>query len=333
MPVISVIVPVYNVETYLSQCIESILSQTFEDFELLLVDDGSKDRSGEICDVFAAGDTRIRAFHKQNGGLSSARNYGIDRANGRYVVFIDSDDYLLENDAFSRLVSYSDERALDILRFDYASVNDCGNILNVGPLNSKKHLYNRTLSPLEMVKEAIGGEWFAWLFLIKRDSLVGMKFDENRRFQEDIDFFARLFASKEFRCGYFPTACYAYRKRVGSITAHFSLSRFNYSFTLCDVFADLASSTNVTELKTLYQYNSVMMYYWTLNAISDDAYYERRKEIFKECGISDIHNRTLRRVKNVRGISKYWLFIVLSPSLSLSLLRLKTRIIVLLKSF
>lgn len=68
MPVISVIVPVYNVETYLAQCIESILSQTFEDFELLLVDDGSKDRSGEICDVFAAGDTRIRAFHKENGG-------------------------------------------------------------------------------------------------------------------------------------------------------------------------------------------------------------------------------------------------------------------------
>lgn len=332
MPVISVIVPVYNVETYLAQCIESILSQTFEDFELLLVDDGSKDRSGEICDVFAAGDTRIRAFHKENGGLSSARNYGIDRANGRYVVFIDSDDYLLENDAFSRLVSYSDKRALDILRFDYASVNDCGNILNVGPLNSKKHLYNRTLSPLEMVKEAIGGEWFACLFLIKRDSLVGMKFNENRRFQEDIEFFARLFASKEFRCGYFPTACYAYRKRVGSITAHFNLSRFNYSFTLCDVFADLASSTNVTELKTLYQYYSVMMYYWTLNSISDDAYYERRKEIFNVCRISDIQNRSLRRIKKVRGICKYWLFIVLKPSLSLSLLRLKTRIVHLMKS-
>ena len=79
-------------------------------------------------------------------------------------------------------------------------------------------------------------------------------------------------------------------------------------------------------------YNAVMMYYWTLNAISDDAYYERRKEILNECGISDIHNRTLRRLKKVRGICKYWLFIVLSPSLSLSLLRLKTRIVHLMKS-
>ena len=199
-------------------------------------------------------------------------------------------------------------------------------------MNSKKHLCNRTLSSFEMVKEAVGGEWFACLYLINKDILAGMKFDENRRFQEDIDFFARLFASKEFRCGYFPTACYAYRKRVGSITAHFSLSRFNYSFTLCDVFADLASSINVTELKTLYQYYSVMMYYWTLNSISDDAYYERRKEIFNVCRISDIHNRSLRRIKKVRGICKYWLFIVLSPSLSLSLLRLKTRIVHLMKS-
>ena len=75
-----------------------------------------------------------------------------------------------------------------------------------------------------------------------------------------------------------------------------------------------------------------MMYYWTLNAISDDAYYERRKEILNECGISDIQNRSLRRIKKVRGICKYWLFIVLKPSLSLSLLRLKTRIVHLMKS-
>ena len=332
MPFVSVIVPVYNVEPYLAQCINSILSQSFEDFEVLLVDDGSKDKSGEICDEYAARDSRIRVFHKENGGLSSARNFGLNRANGKYVMFIDSDDYFLENNAFSRLVRYADERELDILRFDYTAVNDCGDILYVGPMNSKKHLCDRTLSSLEMVKEAVGGEWFAWLYLIKKEILAGMKFDENRRFQEDIDFFARAFASREFQCGYFPTACYAYRKRPDSLTTQFGSSRFYYSFTLCDVFADLASSINVAGLKTLYQYNSVMMYYWTLNSISDDPYYERRKEILNECGIGDIHDRTLHRIKNVRGICKYWLFIVLHPSWSLSLLRLKTRIVVLLKS-
>lgn len=331
-PKISVIIPVYNAESTLRRCLDSVLAQTFTDFECLLINDGSKDKSGEICDEYAAGDSHIRVFHKGNGGPSAARNFGLDKAAGRYVMFIDSDDYLLENNAFSRLVRYADERELDILRFDYTAVNDCGDILYVGPMNSKKHLCDRTLSSLEMVKEAVGGEWFAWLYLINRDILAGMKFDENRDFQEDVVFFARVFALRELRCGYFPTACYAYRKRSDSLSAQFRLSRFHDSFTLCDVFADLASSLSVAGLKTLYQYNSVMMYYWTLNSISDDPYYERREEILNECGIGDIHDRTLHRIKNVRGICKYWLFIVLHPSWSLRLLRLKTRIVVLLKS-
>ena len=81
-PKISVIVPVYNVEKYLCRCIDSILAQTFTDFELLLIDDGSKDSSGEICEEYAGKDARIRVFHKQNGGVSTARNLGIDKAQG-----------------------------------------------------------------------------------------------------------------------------------------------------------------------------------------------------------------------------------------------------------
>ena len=93
-PKISVIVPVYNVEQYLRRCIDSILSQTFSDFELLLIDDGSKDKSGDICDEYAAKDARIRVFHKVNGGVSSARNLGLVKANGEFIFFVDSDDYL-----------------------------------------------------------------------------------------------------------------------------------------------------------------------------------------------------------------------------------------------
>lgn len=94
MAAISVIVPVYNVERYVSRCIESVLSQSFLDFELLLIDDGSKDSSGNICDEYAQKDNRIQVYHKENAGLSDARNYGIDRMTGRYVTFIDSDDYV-----------------------------------------------------------------------------------------------------------------------------------------------------------------------------------------------------------------------------------------------
>jgi glycosyltransferase involved in cell wall biosynthesis len=91
MPTISVIVPVYNVEQYLCKCLDSILNQIFTDFELLLIDDGSPDKSGQICDEYAHKDSRIRVFHKENGGVSSARNLGLDNANGKWVTFIDSD--------------------------------------------------------------------------------------------------------------------------------------------------------------------------------------------------------------------------------------------------
>lgn len=93
-PKISVIVPVYNVEKYLSRCINSILDQTFSDFELLLIDDGSKDKSGEICDEYAERDNRIKVFHKENGGVSSARNVGLDNAKGEWICFCDSDDWV-----------------------------------------------------------------------------------------------------------------------------------------------------------------------------------------------------------------------------------------------
>lgn len=94
MPKISIIVPVYKVEQFLPKCIDSILSQTYQNWELLLIDDGSPDNSGIICDEYAQKDKRIRVFHKENGGVSSARNIGIDNAIGEWITFIDSDDYI-----------------------------------------------------------------------------------------------------------------------------------------------------------------------------------------------------------------------------------------------
>ena len=94
MPDISIIVPVYNSKEYLAQCVDSILNQTFQNFEVILVDDGSKDRSGEICDAYAARDSRVRVIHKPNGGLVSARKAGALEATGTYVMFVDSDDYI-----------------------------------------------------------------------------------------------------------------------------------------------------------------------------------------------------------------------------------------------
>lgn len=97
MPKVSVIVPVYNAENFIHRCINSILAQSYTDFELLLINDGSKDSSGTICDEYAQKDSRVRVFHKKNGGVSSARNMGLDNAKGEYIAFVDSDDYVLDN--------------------------------------------------------------------------------------------------------------------------------------------------------------------------------------------------------------------------------------------
>lgn len=99
----SVIVPVYKVEGYLEQCVESVLQQTYTDFELILVDDGSPDRCPEMCDDFSQKDTRIKVIHKKNGGLSSARNAGLDIATGDYVVFLDSDDFWNDENALQEV--------------------------------------------------------------------------------------------------------------------------------------------------------------------------------------------------------------------------------------
>ena len=91
---VSIIVPVYNVEKYVERCIESIIKQSYKNLEIILIDDGSKDNSGKICDEYAEKDNRIKVIHKKNGGLSDARNTGLNIADGEYICFIDSDDYI-----------------------------------------------------------------------------------------------------------------------------------------------------------------------------------------------------------------------------------------------
>ncbi len=96
-PIISIIVPIYNAEKYLRRCIDSVITQTYQDWELLLIDDGSPDNSGVICEEYARTDSRIQVYHKKNGGVSSARNLGIEKVNGDWIAFVDPDDYVSDN--------------------------------------------------------------------------------------------------------------------------------------------------------------------------------------------------------------------------------------------
>lgn len=117
-PKVSVIVPIYKAEVYLHRCVDSLLSQTFQDYEILLVDDGSPDRSGEICDEYAKKDSRVRVFHKENGGVSSARQCGIDNARGEYTIHADPDDWV-EPEMLDELYKKAKEDDADMVICDF----------------------------------------------------------------------------------------------------------------------------------------------------------------------------------------------------------------------
>lgn len=171
MSKISVIIPVYNTEHYLPRCIESILAQTFTDFELLLIDDGSKDNSGRICDEYAAKDSRIRVFHKKNGGVSSARNLGLDKAQGEWIAFVDSDDWIY-TDYFEEMLSKSIhadlvvssyivegkidpwDKPLNLQTYTKDSIRDCleENIHNISFLAPWCKLFNRNIIEQKLIR-------------------------------------------------------------------------------------------------------------------------------------------------------------------------------------
>lgn len=112
---ISVIVPIYNVENYLEECLESILVQTYSNLEIILVDDGSTDNSGNICELYSKKDSRIKVIHKKNGGTGSARNIGLKIAKGKYISFVDSDDFLLNRNVYSEMISIMDKENSDLV--------------------------------------------------------------------------------------------------------------------------------------------------------------------------------------------------------------------------
>lgn len=319
---VSVIIPVYNVKDYLIDCLDSVATQSFANKEVILVDDGSTDNSGHICDVYATKHKDFRVIHKTNGGLSSARNRGIEEAHGKWLIFLDSDDVWSDHDCLQKLYSYAEKLTLDVLRFEYQAVNE--KLEYIEPRNyDKSNIEGRVLNNYELVNWGISGEWFAVLYLLRKEAISSFKFNEHTKFQEDIDFYSRLFASRELRCGYLDERMYLYRKRTASITTTARISNLEGSFSLCDVFYNESLKINDKRLKQLYIYNSVMMYYWTLQTVATEAFYPKRKEIVEQLGINDLRKNASIRKKQTSIPCKYLPFIYLSPAISIWLIRNK----------
>ena len=222
---ISVIIPVYNVEPYLRQCVDSVLSQTYENIEVILVDDGSPDNCPAICDQYADTDARVKVIHQKNGGLSAARNAGIQCASGEYIAFLDSDDFWSDVTALGRLVNRLQITNADVLNYSYIKCTESG-------MEISRQFNNVAAMPLEIqdVQGQLSYLTHQNLYiasacnkLIKRRCVLDVPF-ENGKTSEDIDWCARLMNSAlsfDFICENF----YFYRQRSGSI-AH-SLGKKN----------------------------------------------------------------------------------------------------------
>ncbi|AQQ09166.1 putative glycosyltransferase EpsJ [Sedimentisphaera cyanobacteriorum] len=182
-PKLSVIVAIYKVENYLQKCVESILGQEFADFELILVDDGSPDNCGEICDKYAQKDSRIVVIHKENGGLSDARNVGLEAAKGDYVGFVDSDDYICSN-MYQRLIEVAEETAADLVICDnYRVYEDNGKIEVQNWLGESKE-YNNYDIMREILYDNIGSQ--AWNKLYKNDLFKDVRYPVGRTYCQDL---------------------------------------------------------------------------------------------------------------------------------------------------
>lgn len=235
---VSVVVPVYNVEDYLDKCVKSIVSQTYENLEIILVDDGSVDRSPQICDQWAAKDNRIKVVHKKNGGLSSARNAGIDNATGKYIMFEDSDDWL-EIELIEKCVDRIKKTMADIVIFGYKKVDERGNCLEeltFGSQNcSKEELTNQLFK--RITEMSFGYAWNKMydLEIIRKSEL---EFDSGIVDREDLVFNMQLLKYLN-KISYLEFVGYSYLQRGTSLLHNADLARIKNVKTFCDKMYDI----------------------------------------------------------------------------------------------
>lgn len=219
-PLVSIIVPIYNINSYLEKCIESILAQTYKNIEVILVDDGSTDGSSELCDEWSSRDHRLEVIHKPNGGLSSARNQGIEKSSGDYLMFIDGDDYIDPSMTDVLLERARDTKA-DMVIGGFLWVKESGSVIRAeqfsDTLMGQKQFW-KSLYPHRGFSGNAGSGFFvvAWNKLYSRKLFVDERYDVGR-LHEDEFILHRLID----QCEYIATVCgcyYNYVQRPGSIT-------------------------------------------------------------------------------------------------------------------
>lgn len=278
LPLISIIVPVYNVKDYLIRCVNSIQRQTYKNLEIILVDDGSTDGSGELCDELKKKDSRIEVFHKLNGGLSSARNVGLETAHGEFIGFVDSDDWIAQ-DMYEYMLNLMTNNCAEVAQIGvkYTSIYT----FDIGKQKEEiKVFQNKEILQHYMETSTISGSYSVWMCLFQKDTLRGLKFQEGK-INEDIIYKYKALE----RCKKYVESSllkYFYFQSIGSITTSglkerdfdlYEVSETLYELTKNETYGTIAFLGEVKKARTAFSLLCKIAYY----GISDTSI--NRKQI------------------------------------------------------
>lgn len=269
MPLISIIIPVYNVEAYIKKSLESVLQQSHSDFEIIIIDDGSTDKSVELAKMYESKDSRIRIYSKTNGGLSSARNFGIGKAQGQYITFLDSDDYIAKDYLkvlYENLIKYDSDISIVGFLFDKSGTIESTSRNNYFEevLDSEKAILSMyshpCASPITFVT--------SWGKLYKKELFSDIKFPVGKLHEDEFTTYKLYLSAKNIV--FINEALYFYRQRSGSIMSqNYSLSRLD----IIDAFEDRMQQLKFNHIDiTETQYRYQLLLSWNMYMLRKNNY-------------------------------------------------------------
>ena len=223
MPFFSIIMPAYNAEKHLEEAIDSVVKQSFPDFELIVVNDGSRDHTKDICQRWMKKDVRVQFIDKNNEGVSVARNVALDKAKGQYVFFVDSDDVVYE-DSLLKIHSFLKRTPVDYLRFEYEIIDVHGRMLYPNYEASKRRRYEgKKMDSSRCIENLIRGEFFSWSGVFKRTIIEknNLRFLSGCTYNEDTLFMMHYFMHSQTHV-YVSDKVYGYRKSDSAVTCRFT---------------------------------------------------------------------------------------------------------------
>ena len=294
---VAIIVPVYNVEKYIDECLKSILNQTYTNIEVLMINDGSTDKSADICKKYEKKDNRFKLYNKKNGGLSDARNYGVEKSSGRYTMFVDSDDILSEN-IVSLLMQTINEQQSDMSVCNLAHFQDgkspsFSNIKSTEVMSGKEALerllYQKDISTSSCAK------------LYKKTKINDIAFVKGQRF-EDNEFLFRVFSDTD-KVAYINASLYGYRHREKSITTDIFSEK---DFDIINIGSKIINESKDKEIKKAaiaYQCSNAFRIYLTASDeyLNDERFLYCKNFLDKNI-ISVVKDKNTRKKQKIASI-------------------------------